>query len=432
MVTCMERGRWLVGFAGALTIALAFCPAGLNGAAQRGEEAAEITALKKRVAEQDRRISELERELKMLLAASTQPPVHVKQTPVKRSQSIQASTVSAQAGVLQPVAKPPGGPTNPKISIAGINVAGDVYLYQYAPNGVLGAEPRFELYAFSALLDGQRGHWGFHSDYRLRTTKLRSFYPGSTWLQQGYVRYRTPYGEFRAGSFYRRVGIEWDDSFFGNIEYFDGLKLDPEFGLGFEGAHDFSKRWSAEYSAQYFSTDARINGSLPGRDFVSESAAHAKNDVTLRLAPVFHFGSGSSLTIGGSVAQGAIDRDSGPNNLRDQEAVDITLQKGPWLAYGELLTQKVHGRVVLPPQNATYTLAGVRWTRGRYQPRFNFSQGNYFGLNARREYILQPGITIRLADGFYFIYEYDFWQKLAMTNRQVLDRSSNLVLQYHF
>ncbi|MGH9375335.1 MAG: hypothetical protein ACRD1J_04130, partial [Terriglobia bacterium] len=75
---------------------------------------------------------------------------------------------------------------------------------------------------------------------------------------------------------------------------------------------------------------------------------------------------------------------------------------------------------------------GIRWARGRFQPRFNFSQGNYFGLNPRREYILQPGITVEMADGFYFIYEYDFWRAAAISSSQVLDRSQNLVLQYHF
>lgn len=246
------------------------------------------------------------------------------------------------------------------------------------------------------------------------------------------MRYRTPYGEFRAGSFYRRVGLDWDDSFFGNIQYFDGLKLDPEFGVDFGGGHDFSRRLGAEYSAQYFSTGARVNGSLPGRDFVSESGAHAKNDVTMRFAPIFRFGENISLTLGTSLAHGAIDRDMGPHNTRDQLAGDATLQMGPLLTYGEVLKQDIYGEVLLPPQNATYALVGIRWARGRYQPRFNFSQGDYFGLNARREYIIQPGITIHLADGFSFIYEYDFWRKTALSNSQTLDRSLNLVLQYHF
>ena len=228
------------------------------------------------------------------------------------------------------------------------------------------------------------------------------------------------------------MGLEWDDSFIGNIEYFDGLKLDPEFGVGFEGSHKLQGRLGAEYSLQYFSANSPINGSLPGRDFVSQPGARAKNDVTLRFAPVWHFNKWASLNVGGSFAQGTIERDAGPHNRRRQVAADATLQLGPVLTYGEVLQQTVSGQVVLPPQNATYTLTGIRWARGRYQPRLNYSQANYHGLNGRREYILQPGINIRVADNLTFIYEYDFWRELSVLNPTTLDRSLNLVLLYHF
>ena len=428
----MKSNRFSIRVVCVFTVMLIVCPLMLKGTG-KNEEDAEIAALNKRVAEQDQRIFELECEVKALLAgAKISPAKRQEDQANQQKKAAESAAVSTRSAERQSMTKKTNTSRTPKISIAGINVGGDVYLYQYVPMGIPGVQPRFELYAFSALLDAQHGDWGFHSDYRLRTTRLRSFYPGNTWLQQGYVRYRTPYGEFRAGSFYRRVGLIWDDSFFGNIQYFDGLKLDPEFGVDFGGAHDFSSRFGAEYSIQYFSTDARVNGSLPGRDFVSEPGAHAKNDLTVRLAPSLRFGDNVSLTLGGSLAHGAIDRDMGPHNARDQIAGDATLQMGPVMAYGELLRQNVHGVVLLPPENAIYTLAGIRWTRGRYQPRFNFSQGNYFGLNARREYILQPGITIRLADGFSFIYEYDFWQKFSLSNRTTLDRSLNLVLLYHF
>jgi hypothetical protein len=450
----MKCRRRAIGVTWILTLMLVLSPLMLKAAApKKDDEEAQIAALKKQLAQQNQRISELESEVHALLAAakiSPGPPAKntteanvaarptaplqaaTKELSGKDEKTAGDASVPAPPAVSQAMTRKSDAATTPKITVAGIHVGGDVYLFQYAPVGVPGAQPRFELYAFSTVLDGQYGHWGFHSDYRLRTTPLRSFFPGVTWLQQGYVRYDTPYGEFRAGSFYRRVGLDWDGSFFGNIEYFDGLLLDPEFGVDFQGSHDFSSRLGAQYSAQYFSTDARINGSLPGRDFVSEAGAHAKNDLTLRLAPVFKLGRNTSLTIGGSLAHGAIDRDLGPNNTRDQFAADATLQTGPLLTYGEILRQDVLGPVVLPPWNATYALAGVRWDRGRFQPRFNFSQGDYLGLDARREYILQPGITVRLADGFSFIYEYDFWRDIAPSSHQTLDRSLDMVLDYHF
>ncbi len=400
-------------------------------------EEAQIEALKRRVAKQEERIRKLEAEVRALMAAQrlsavsdeTATPRSLSTTPQPSSPTEQAAIPSSRRRV-----RLHRGPneSRPLAATLPVKFGGDVYLYQYVPTGVPGAQPRFELYAFSALVNGHHGPWGFHADYRLRTTKLRSYYPGNTWLQEGYVSYATRLGQIRVGDFYRRVGLNWDGSFFGNIEYFDGLMLDPEFGVGFEGSHPLRGRLGAEYSLQYFSTDSGVNGSLPGRDFVSEPGAHAKNDVTMRFAPVWNFGRRASFTLGGSFARGAIDRAGGPNNQRTQEALDATLRVGPWLAYGEVLRQTVSGVILLPPQDATYTLAGTRWRRGRFQPRFNFSQGDYHGLDGRREFILQPGITVELADGFSFIYEYDFWRSVSPSERRTLDRSLNFVLHYHF
>jgi len=414
----------------------------------RDNEEAQILLLKKKLAEQDRRINHLEQEIKALLGSKQEAAPKPANQPAQSSSApevVSRATTKTSAGAeplkVQETATHTKAPASAlakteksgvRSLLAPMHFGGDVYLFQYVPVGISGVSPKFELYAFSALVDGQKGPWGLHVDYRFRTTKLRSFFPGNTWLQQGYVRYRTPWGEARAGSFYRRVGLEWDDSFFGNIQYFDGLKLDPEFGVGFEGSHNLSGRLGAEYSLQYFSTDSGINGSLPGRDFVSEPGARAKNDVALRFAPVWHFSKQTSLTLGGSFAQGAIDRDAGPHNTRTQVAADGTLHLGPVLTYGEVLRQTVNGIVVLPPQDATYVLSGVRWARGRYQPRFNFSQGNYHGLNGRREYILQPGITVRVADNLSFIYEFNFWRRITDAETTPLDRSLNFVLLYHF
>lgn len=410
-------------------------------------EKAQIQALERKVAEQNQRIEQLEQQVRALLDQQKTPSdaADVDSKPAQSGADADSTAPASPADAPAPSTPAEAGAASPvgqqtrshpektvRAVLSPIHFGGNVYLYQYVPLGVSGARPKFELYAFSVLVEGQKGPWGFYADYRFRTTKLRSFFPGNTWLQQGYVRYRTPYGEFKAGSFYRRVGLEWDDSFFGNIEYFDGFMLDPEFGVGFQGSHELSRRLGAEYSLQYFSTNAPVNGSLPGRDFVSEPGARAKNDVTARFAPIWHFNQWASLNVGGSFARGTIERDTGPHNRRSQVAGDVTLQLGPLLTYGEVLRQTVSGPVVMPPQDATYTLEGVRWARGRYQPRLNYSQANYHGLNRRREYILQPGISIRLADSLTFIYEFDFWRELSVMKPTTLDRSLNLVLLYHF
>jgi len=392
-------------------------------------EAAQLAALRREVAAQAARIATLERKVRALLAAQggRQAPAARAGAPGPPPPAPPATP--AAAATPGPAAAP--APAR-RLHVGPATLGGDVYLYQYLPMSLPGASPKFELYAFSMQVDGRHGPWGFHSDYRLRTTKLRSFFPGNTWLQQGYVSYTTPLGDLQAGSFYRRVGLAWDDSFFGNIEYFDGLMLDPEFGVGFTGAHRFTGRFGAHYSFQYFANSAPINGSLPGRDFVSEPGAAAKNDVTARFAPIWHFRHGVSLMVGASAALGTITRDQGPHNHRRQLAGDVTFSAGGVTAYGEILRQRVDGVVVLPPRNATYSLAGVRWSRGRYHPRLNFSQVVYHDLDRHREYIIQPGITVDLADGFSLISEVDWWRRITFGEPQTVDRSLNLVLHYHF
>jgi hypothetical protein len=418
------------------------CLSGGAASAQESHQQAEIDQLKERVTQQARQIAVLKHEVNLLLG---------KQNPNARLSAPALSVMPKEphnpspSGLLKPPAAkpalratPPADRTAARPSVArelglgGVEVGGDVYLYQYVPFGVPGAIPKFELYALSLQLQARRGPWSFYSDYRFRTTKLRSYYPGNTWLQQAYVGYQTPIGQIRAGSFYRRVGLSWDGSFFGNIQYFDGLKLDPGFGLGFEGSHTLAGRLGAEYSVQYFTSDASVNGSLPGRDFVSEPGAHAKNDVTLRFAPVLHFSGNLSLTFGGSYARGSIDRTNGPHNIRSQLAGDATLQWRGLLTYAEVLNQYVAGLVIEAPQDATYTLFGVRWARGRFQPRVNFSAANYHGFQPRREYIFQPGITVNLSDGFSFLYEFDYWRRTSIPKPFLLDKSLNLVLLYHF
>lgn len=313
-----------------------------------------------------------------------------------------------------------------------LSFGGDAYAYEYLPFGITGARPKIELYALSLLANVDRGPWLMFVDYRFRTSKLRPFYPSTTWVQQAYIGYRTPIGRVRIGSFYRRVGLAWDGSFCGNIEYFDGLMLDPELGFDVSGTHSLTRRWGLDYSVQYFATDSGVNGSLAGRDFVSEPGARLRNEWTTRLAPIWKMSRNFSLTAGASFANGTIRRSGLASNIRRQWAADATLAYKDWLVYGEVMDQRVYGPVAEAPQNATYTLFGTRLTHGRILPRFNYSSGAYHGLNRRREYILQPGVTIALGYGLSVIVEYNFWRETAVAHPKNLDRSLNLVLWYHF
>ncbi|HKI85794.1 MAG TPA: hypothetical protein VKA53_03515, partial [Thermoanaerobaculia bacterium] len=153
-------------------------------------------------------------------------------------------------------------------------LAGGIYLYYYAPS-LTGVQSYFEVYTLYGTLDAKSadGRYGLHVDARARDSKLRSFYTSNLWLEEAYAWARTPLGEFRAGKFYRRVGLFWDDSFFGDIQYFNGLKLNPDFGLELVGERDLHPRVAVRYSLQLFTNNDHVDGALDGRDVESDPNA---------------------------------------------------------------------------------------------------------------------------------------------------------------
>lgn len=307
----------------------------------------------------------------------------------------------------------------------------DVYLYEYVPVDFSAATSKFELFAASLYLNASHDKWGFYGDYRLRTTRFRPHYRSATWLQQGYISYQSPAGEIRVGSFYRQVGLIWDGTFYGDIEFFDGLKLVSSVGLDLQGEHQVFHPFKLEYLAQYFVTNTKVNGALPGRDYIDEPGAKLKNELIGRVAAAWKSGFGDSVSVGLSGASGRIERPAVVNADRRQIAVDATLTSGAFVTYAEVLWQTVDRPVIEAPQDATYVIAGIRSSKGRFQPRLNLGQGDYHTFNRRREYLLEPGLTTDLTHGFSLISEYVLWRAVAPAGSFTVDKSFNIVLHYH-
>lgn len=170
-------------------------------------------------------------------------------------------------------------------------VGGGVYLSHYLPVSLTEAEAESEIYTAFLDVDHESGAWAFHVETRWRDTRLREFYPSTIWLQEAWAAYRAPVGDggekdgspgegggsgnpdavgpanltLRAGKLYSRLGRFWDGSFFGNVHYFDGLKLDPDFGA--EAVLNLPlAAATVELRGQYLTNGDRINGALAGRD----------------------------------------------------------------------------------------------------------------------------------------------------------------------
>ncbi|HTQ79872.1 MAG TPA: hypothetical protein VMM92_07745 [Thermoanaerobaculia bacterium] len=328
-------------------------------------------------------------------------------------------------------------------------LSGGIYLFDYLPE-LSGTKDKFEIYAFILNVDAATAddHYGLHVQTRARDSKLRSFYVSDVWFQEAYAWAKTPVGELHAGKFYRKVGILWDDSFFGNVQYFNGLKLNPDYGAELVGSRPLSSSFAVDYSLQFLANNDQVDGSLPGRDVESDPNATLADTGTVRLVPTWTFGPNRSFALGVSGLSGRIDRSipAAPANPAvgksfrlGQVAGDATLTWGPSISYVEVLRQTGEKNDAFHPfsrpgyDDATYYLAGTRWqVHPRLNLRVNWSRVNYQGSGARETEIV-PGLVFLFASNFKLIAEYDWWKNQPKTGpEEFLDKSYNLVLNYNF
>lgn len=321
-----------------------------------------------------------------------------------------------------------------------VKLAGGIYLYYYDPT-LGGIQPYFEVYTLYGTLDAKSadGRYGLHIDTRARDSKLRSFYTSNVWIQEAYAWAKTPVGELHAGKFYRRVGIFWDDSFFGDIQYFNGLKLNPDFGVELVGKRTLASSLRMGYSVQLFTNNDHVNGALDGRDVESDPNARLGDTLTARLTPRWELPGGGSLTLGLSALDGRIKRLSGRGFRLRQAAADMTLKRGPSISYIEWLNQRgerdnaSHPSSRLGYDDATYWLVGTRWqVAERLNLRLNYSRVSYRGAQATEQELV-PGLVYQLRKQVQLIVEYDYW-KTAPRNGPTtfLDKSFNFVVYYGF
>ncbi len=291
---------------------------------------------------------------------------------------------------------------------------------------------------------------------------LRGFFTSNLWFQEIYAYFTPgPYLKAKIGKIYRDEGIFWDDSFFGNIQYFDGLKLNPDYGVAAEGQDEVTSLFAIAYDAQFFLQSDGINGGLDyartlgdappmndsaaarayspnpeGQlDSAGNRAAAFRNAVVLRVAGDLHPSESFGVTLGVSGSTAEIDRASAIDLIDDRArvdhaAVDLTARLGPILAYGEYLRQWAPAT-----RAADYVLAGARAALGPVQLRFNASWVHYHLNPGISELILQPGVTYAVGGGLSLLLEYDEWQRKdprTDSSYQPYDRSLSFVALYSY
>lgn len=378
-----------------------------------------------------------------------------------------------------------------------------VYLFYYQPLDNTTFSPTdkngyFQVYAFYLTLDKEvltrHGAIGGHAEIRMRdgghigaggaNQYLRGFFSSNIWFQELYAYYRpTSWLNLKAGKVYRKVGIFWDDSFFGNLQYFDGNKLAPHWGLSLEGRRDFAGgKLGLDYSVQYFYNGSGTNGSLDYgrtlgspetatsvqavRDFspTAEGAVDAtgtrmaelKHVIDARVAATLHPAKALYVTAGVSGLNGRVARvwkqgltmtpatdESQFSQVAGELTVGGTVGPVGWRLLGEYLHQ--FGPAM---RETDYVLAGAKATWRGLAAYVNCSYARYDLAPAIQELIIQPGLTYTIGGGLAVLVEYDEWQRRdprgvafplqaanpsgTTTGFYAIDRSLNVVLAYSY
>jgi hypothetical protein len=329
----------------------------------------------------------------------------------------------------------------------GVTIGAGALLWYYQPIHVPETENSASVFWARLLIDGKWGAFGVHIEPRLRDSKLRPFYDGPAWLQEAYGSVDFGPAELRVGKTYSQLGLFWYTSFYGNVQVYDGLKLDPDYGASLQGAvGKADDTFSLGWWAQYFLVDGGTNVSLSNRDTISYPGAHRRNQAIARVEPRLRLGS-TTVALGASGEYLQADLPSiGPQNVW-RLAGDATVTSGGLTLRGEVLEQD--GRTVTDfpyagaPASATvpavagrssettdYVLAGAEYTLGPVTAVYTFSLGSYRDVSVK-QIMHVPGISVAVSPNLSLLGELVFWQNDAPEGSTLVDRSFNLTLNAH-
>jgi hypothetical protein len=429
-----------------------------------------LQANQQQMAEFRTEIKELKEELKAgkesgaATASAAAPPVSpaIVPNPAGAAPVASAPVASEKVAEKAPISSLPGAPPPlegpnavPQATIAGsaaldnavesimpgVKLSGVIWLYDYEPIALKGVNPDFNLYGLHLMLDRDAGPVGFHVEYRMRTTPLRSFFPGPTWAEEAYMKVHVPFGTVKVGEIFKQYGIFTDYSFYGGLPYFDGLKYDPEWGVSYEGDNKINDWLSLQHDVQYFRTDARVNGSEPGRDVVSVPNAQRRNEFVARVVPRFKLADKVYLAVGPSFERGQVTHTAFATNDYWRTGGEATLDVGGFKLFGEVIRQDFSGPSFAYLPRVTYATVGFNTNVTSWlSAHFNYGQGVYSPtiedgepVLRGKEQIIQPGLVFTIRKGFQVYTEYTYWPLRPSPGVvNLFDRSLNTELYIAF
>jgi hypothetical protein len=373
-------------------------------------------------------------------------------TPLEEKQSEKSADPAAKppppAGELAPIVPP-------RHVLPQVELHGGAYFWYYQPLSVTAdagpSDSNIELYLASLEFEGRLDDFGLVLNPRFRDSEAREFFTSNVWIEEAYAFYEHQYITAKLGKVYHQFSRLSDNTFYGNIPYFDGFKLDANYGLSLEGSFETKQGFGLGYYGQYFLSDGGTNGSLRNRDTVwVEDDVHRHHTAVLRLEPSFRFNKLASIRLGAAAEHTYVDFTTRtglePQNVY-RVAVDLSLAYGPVRAFGEYIGQ--FGRTVtdypFPRKPATttpaepgrssgknhYVMAGAEAQVWRITGRYSFSMVNYNDLGVT-ELLHLPGATVALHDNVSLIVEYAYWRRMDPGRASTLDNSLNLTVYARF
>jgi hypothetical protein len=321
-----------------------------------------------------------------------------------------------------------------------LSIGGGIALYYYQPTN--GWDAQFLVYT-KLVLDARWKPLGLHFEPRLSNEKMRSFYDGLAWVQEAYLFAEGGPFVLKIGKIYKQLGLFWDNSFYGNIQVYEGLKFDPNSGASFEGR--LGTQSGVAFWAQYFVVDGHTNSSLAGRDTISIPGARRRNTLAGRVQPFVLLAPQARLEFGLSGEKFTADLPTAKNGVW-RVALDAKLTWKALGFWGEVLHQSGKNVDAFPyppdpkthpptPGRAsgdnTYLLAGAEYTLGPAVVRYDLSVARYADVDVQ-EVLHLPGVGVTFNEHASFLAEYAWWERYAREGRSQVDRSVNLTWMGHF
>ena len=281
---------------------------------------------------------------------------------------------------------------------------------------------------------------GIHTEVRAREyDHFRTFVRGQVWTYENYAFMETVFGTFKAGQIWKRFGLDWDNSFWGNTAFWDGFKLNADYGIAWEKTWKIRDGWKIESFAQFFFHEDRIAGELgTGSNVESVPGAHQLNTGNIRFLSTYEFDTKSRFALGISGQAGEVTNimPSLPRETVGAWAIDATYTRGPLKIYGEVL--RSYGVINPkrytsggPSDRLTDFMVGLHYTVGPATFRFDYS-GGFDQHPSGRQTLWNPGVTVAVTKNVDFYVEYARQDFFSSTKHTVFENGMQFVLNWRF